>query len=665
MNQLSKQIKQNTVLLILVISNAFAGSVHAQNASTVSTFHNISVYWSPAGGTTATNVLVAYKKENTATWYNALPMKYNSVAKAGINPETGLRYDKADYRGSIVNLKPNTSYDIRLSLEGTATSTTIQASTWNENFPIGETKRPGNLTSRLSYGELKGTANAYILIDGTGSTIAIQDNSPQCIRLIDCEYVILRGFTLKNAKESAIRLYNSHHIIIEDCDMSNWGEEDIAGTGFGKGYQAGVYAGSDDVYNCIIQRNKIHHPRWDTNSWAELHDPSSDSNVKSNYHPSGPQGIALGQCNIGNNVIRYNEIWSDKDHYFNDIMGMWSNASYAGFPGPDSDIYGNYLANCFDDGIESEGSNTNVRIWNNYIEDVFLGIGNAATSIGPLYVWRNVTGRADSMPNSVYGQYGGFLKMGYAHSIDWMTEHMYIFNNTILQANNHGTGGLGTSDGSNRYIKHCETKNNIFHVRNETTNSISIRSSGNQDNNYDYDLTNHPFPNGEEDHGITGIPTYAGGAPTFDFNSKTGRFFLASNSLGYDAGIEIPNFTNYYIGTAPDMGAHEHGTDAMVYGINANFTPYDNSSLGLEEERTIRGVYIYPIPANNYLHISNVYGEELELTIYDTKGSNVYRDHFKTKKKTLDIKKLTKGLYFLNIFNASKNEIKNVKLIIE
>lgn len=657
-----KHISTKTIFLLsLILSIFLANSIKAQNAFTVSTFHNLSVYWSPTGGNTTKKVLVEYKTINSNQWNDALSMKYNPIAGVGNNPITGLRYDKADYRGSIVNLQPNTTYEIRLTLEGTATNTTMQATTWNEEFPIGQTIQSGNLTTRLSYEALVGTPDAYILIDGTGSTIDIQDNSPQCIRLIDCEYVILRGFTLTNAGESAIRLFNSHHIVVENCDISNWGEEDVSGTGFGKGYQAGVYAGSNHAHTCVIQRNKIHHPKWDTNSWAELHDPTEDPNNNSNYHPDGPQGIALGQCNIGNNVIRYNEIWSDSDHYFNDILGMWENASYSGFPGADSDIYGNYLANCFDDGIESEGSNTNVRIWNNYVEEVFIGIGNAATSIGPLYIWRNVTGKADSMPNSVYGQYGGFLKMGYAHSIDWMTGHMYIFNNTILQPNNHGTGGLGTSEGSNRYILHCETKNNIFHVRNETTNSIAIRNSGNIDNNYDYDLTNHPFPNDHEVNGLNGIPTYAAGAPTFNFNNKTGNFILDSNSLGFDDGIIIPNFTNNYVGAAPDMGAHEHGTNNIVYGINANFVP---NTASIENE-TIKITDIYPIPTDKILHINGINKTNLNAAIYDISGRTVYKHILTNGDNTLNLEKLDKGVYLLKIYDNLKNNIKINKIILK
>ncbi len=92
----------------------------------------------------------------------------------------------------------------------------------------------------------------------------------------------------------------------------------------------------------------------------------------------------------GNHVIRYNGCWSDEDHYFNDGMGAGYNGGFRGFPGADSDIYGNYVANCWDDGIEAEGGTQNVRIWSNHVEEVVIPIANAATSIGPLYVWRNV-----------------------------------------------------------------------------------------------------------------------------------------------------------------------------------------------------------------------------------------------------------------------------------
>jgi hypothetical protein len=50
----------------------------------------------------------------------------------------------------------------------------------------------------------------------------------------------------------------------------------------------------------------------------------------------------------------------------------------------------------YDDAIEAEGANRNVRIWGNYLDRVFVPIANAATSIGPLYVWRKHRIRAES-----------------------------------------------------------------------------------------------------------------------------------------------------------------------------------------------------------------------------------------------------------------------------
>src|SRR5205814_8317727 len=121
-------------------------------------------------------------------------------------------------------------------------------------------------------------------------------------------------------------------------------------------------------------------------------------------------------------------------------IGGAKNGSYRGFPGADSDIYCNYIANCWDDGIESEGGNQNVRIWNNYIENTMMIVANAATSIGPFYVWRNVSGRSYTPPGSSYDlTHGYFMKMGYADSENWMTGHMYVFNNTILQPSDEGS----------------------------------------------------------------------------------------------------------------------------------------------------------------------------------------------------------------------------------
>ncbi len=269
----------------------------------------------------------------------------------------------------------------------------------------------------------------------------------------------------------------------------------------------------------------------------------------------------------GNHVFRYNECWSDKDHYFNDAMGAGSNGGYRGFPGADSDIYCNYIANCWDDGIEAEGGDQNVRIWNNYIENVLIPIANAAVSIGPLYVWRNISGRCYSPPGSSWNMtHGPFMKMGYAGGEKWMTGHMYVFNNTILQADNKGANGLG---GSSRIIKHCTTRNNILNVRQEDRYGIAV-SRSHKDNDFDYDFTSAACPPNHEEHGLKGIPRYVAGAG-FDPETRMGMFQLAPGSKGVDAAVVIPNFCETVNGNHPDLGAHERGTGRMQFGVRAQF----------------------------------------------------------------------------------------------
>ncbi|NQV33666.1 MAG: right-handed parallel beta-helix repeat-containing protein [Phycisphaeraceae bacterium] len=534
---------------------AMCAACHAQSvplttskakALSVPTFHCLSVYWSPEQGGAGKQVSMKFREAGHRTWRNGLPMRYNPVK----TPEC-----KADYRGSIVNLKPGTLYEVALQLNDTEIRTRFKAATWSERFPAPSVI-PCESHNRTLNVTQSGTPQSYVLYDGTGCTIDTQNKDDVGIA-VNASYVILRGFTIKNVKEHGIRLFKGHHIVIEDCDISQWGSE--SEQGWGKNYQAALFSNQRDLHTVVIQRCKLHHPTWDTNSWAQKHGKST--------HPAGPQTVVFWESE-GNHVIRYNECWSDKDHYFNDAMGAGSNGGFRGFPGADSDIYGNYIANCWDDGIEAEGGDQNVRVWNNYIEEVLIPIANAAVSIGPFYAWRNVSGRCYSPPGSSWDMtHGPFFKMGFAGGEQWMTGHMYLFNNTIFQANDEGASGIG---GSSRIIKHCVTRNNVLHVRHSDSHSIS--KGKNVNNDFDYDLLSARHPEGQEKHGLSGKPTYAPGTG-FNFKSKQGNFQLAPESPGYNQGVVIPNFCDVFTGNAPDTGAHEASTAPMEFGVKAQFIP--------------------------------------------------------------------------------------------
>jgi hypothetical protein len=518
--------------------------------SAIPTFHCLGLYWSPPGGAADKDVHVRYRRQGSAAWSQGLPMRFNPIA--------GTDLDVTDYRGSIVGLVPGTTYDVALALFGTTTTASLTATTWSEEFPVGETVRVSSRDAPLVVRE-SGTPAAYRVYDGRGATIDVRHQHDACIT-VNASYVILRGLTLKGAGSTgstagrpigAIQIDGGHDIIIEDCDISDWGRRD-ARTGFGRDYDAAVYSRSAALERLTIQRSKLHDPAFDGSTWYEPVYPT---------HTAGPQCVTLFNTG-GNHVIRYNECWSDLEHMFNDIIGGGSNGSFRGSPGPDSDIYGNVVSHCWDDGLEVEGGSRNVRVWDNYITQSMNMIGNAACSIGPLYIWRNVVARSQSQPGS-----GGanFLKMGFADGEQWMTGQMYIFHNTLFGPDEWlPTGGLGGS----RIVKHTVSRNNILHVRAPRSFSASA-DRRNVDNDFDYDLYNGRVPAGQEAHGVSGLPVYAPGAG-FDPGTKTGRFALAPDSPGAAAGVAIPNFSAGFTGAAPDIGAHQRGAAPLRYGVAAN-----------------------------------------------------------------------------------------------
>ncbi|MFW6169200.1 MAG: hypothetical protein ACODAD_01835 [Planctomycetota bacterium] len=516
----------------------------------VATFHCLGLYWSPPGGAPDREVLVSYRKEGASKWNTGFPMRYNPI------PDTDN--DLSDYRGSIVHLKPDTTYEVRLTLAGTATKATLTASTWSEQFPVGETVSISERNEPLAITE-SGTPEGYRVYDGQGATIDVRHQHDNCIT-VDASYVILRNLTVKGAGDAqgkgsrpshAILIEGGHDIIIEHCDVSDWGRLNPE-RGFGYNMESAIASRCPTLKRLVIQRCKLHHPTFDGSNWYEPKYPT---------HSRGPQCISLFNAG-GNHVIRYNECYSDMEHMFNDIIGGASNGSYEGAPGPDSDIYGNYVSHCWDDGLEVEGGSRNVRVWDNYITQSMMMIGNAACSIGPLYIWRNVATRAQWRPEDKGGY---FLKMGFAGGEKWMTGHMYILHNTLFKAGEYlPTGALGGS----RIVKHTVSRNNIFQVR-SPTNHCASNNEHNIDNDFDYDLINGKVPPDQEPHAVRGVPIYVKGAG-LDPDTLSGRFQLTPDSPGANAGAAIPNFSADHLGDAPDMGAHQRGQPPIQYGVKAN-----------------------------------------------------------------------------------------------
>lgn len=521
----------------------------------VATFHSLGAYWTPGSNPGTAGCRLQFKRSIDTAWREALPMWYD--ARNG------------ECRGSVVQLQPGTGYDLQFSLPGQAPSRQLRTQTWAENFPVAKTVTlpPGTSSQMLTITQ-GGTAAGYVLYTtdpASPSTIDVANAQLYNVQ-VNAPYVIVRGLRLRGAQRDAIRIApNVSDVIIEDNDIAGWGRSRgvVSKYGYTLGVDmdsavgAGCTATPGSLVRVVVQRNRIHEPRYGANSWSD-------------GHPAGPQGITFNQCG-GNHVFRYNEITSTTGHYYNDAIGGAENFSTVGFPNADTDIYGNLISQTWDDGIESEGANRNVRIWGNYIDQTTTGIASTPVASGPIYIFRNVYNRSRQLEGTTLDadNRNAFAKSG--SIAPYGGGRRYLFHNTLLQARQDGvTNGLGAGTGvhsAGTSVDNTVSRNNIYHLWKASYSTVYGAGSG---NDFGYELHNGPAGI-TMSNDLTGTPTYATGNGWV--SGAGGLYQLAPGSLGYDKGVRLPNFNDSFTGTAPDIGAHEANTAAMSFGLKAGAVP--------------------------------------------------------------------------------------------
>jgi hypothetical protein len=533
---------------LLVGTALYAGNVRAQTPTptlpttgtiAVTTYESAGLYWQNPGGTAGCEV--KYRKNGESAWRQGLAMWFD--ARDG------------QCRGSLVGLEAGTWYQAELNLPGEAASRGLVFQTWSNAKPVAKTIAVNAGAAQYTITE-SGTPSGWVVYEGNGATLD-GANTAQYNILVKASYVIIRGLNLKGAKQDAIRMDpTAHDVVIEDNDISGWGRtrDGTWATDLDSGIR-GYCSSQDQLMRVTIQRNRIHDPRYGANSWSD-------------GHPAGAQAIAFSHCG-GQLVIRHNEMYSTTGRYFNDVIGGEDNFTKAGFPNSDSDIYGNRISHAWDDGIESEGANENVRIWGNYIDRTAIGIATTATSVGPVYIFRNVWNRAqmyeklalDSDDRQPFFKSGGMDSLGHGRR--------YILHNTMLQARQSGLvnglgGGFGLGGtGSTQLIQNTLSRNNIYH---QWKDGKGFTYQTGTTSSFVTDMYNGTTGDTTVASGIKATPTYA---PGHGWQSEAGgNYQLAPGTPGVGAGTKIPNFNDD--AAAPDVGAHQSGSAAMKFGIAAS-----------------------------------------------------------------------------------------------
>ena len=306
-----------------------------------------------------------------------------------------------------------------------------------------------------------------------------------------------------------------------------------------------------DSHRNVIQNNEFYDTIFDW-SWdaVKATDSLETSSIKF-WDPSSGQGNMIARGNI----IRRN-VFHD---FFDGFHGCPGTDQMQGVTN-ETDVYENLVYNAVDDGMQTDGACSNVRIWSNTFHDVLVGISLAPARIGSVYAARNLMYRS------------GWTAFKFSYDFPG-SGPMYLFHNTVVSE--PGGNGIWMSESATWPL--LVARNNIW----VGDDGFAIGYHVDDPVDFDYDnlwrTTDGPLvywnganyqhaselcgSEGQECHGFSVPPGFSD--PAGD------NYTLDPTSQLIDAGLHIPGINDDYAGAAPDIGAFEY----QSYGFTLNALP--------------------------------------------------------------------------------------------
>ncbi len=500
---------------------------------------------------------VQYRTTGVGVWHNAYaPYTDRRGTLNGVaNPYAN------QFRGSIVGLASNTSYEVIVSVTDpdnggqvsqiTGTVSTVNTSPTTGGSTITVTNdatlasalgsvNPGQ-TIHLNAGTYaaftisrSGTSGAWINIEGEGAGTSIVSGLGvnQNIAL-SANYIILQHLTLSASDFSGIIAGSSaHDLFVQDNTIQNVGRLCADGPTTTHYGDSGISIGNGAT-NTFVLRNSV-----------------TSTSLTACVQPTpylGPgTGIGFGDCSLC--VFSSNTVTGAfRDAISSDTSSLITH---------DIDMSANTVSGYVDDGIESKGENLNVRQWGNIIlataaDTCIADNTNTTTNVyGPIYAFRNTcyVTTSSTSGTQIY-KLGGSPTYMIHNSADASATSGGVrwdaFSGEITALNNivKTLGSIIDYSGDLSHYDYnlCTTTNGIyvFHWNSATTPvdyaSFALFRSG----------------TGQESHGLNADPAFTDTA-----------LHIGSGSPAVDTGLLMNNFNTAdsawpFTGSAPDMGALE------------------------------------------------------------------------------------------------------------
>ena len=253
------------------------------------------------------------------------------------------------------------------------------------------------------------------------------------------------------------------------------------------------------------------------------------------------------------------------------------------------DFYGNEVLSAYDNGIELDGSEGNVRALRNRFTNTFATISFQPIYGGPAYAIRNVVVNVANEQLKLHGLGNGTGPSG-----------VLVYNNTFVSP------ALALFLNTDAASHHFIIENNLFIGPDPLAGTKTVDWLGPIDdgmfdaNGYYPDgvfrfnllpagLTSYASfaalqTAGMEPHGtLLDLPVFANGlvAPGDYTTALTPQdVTLASGAGALDRGLALPNVTDGFTGSAPDLGALELGCPLPIFGVRPPGVDESNEPLG-------------------------------------------------------------------------------------
>jgi hypothetical protein len=526
-------------------------------------------------------VTIRYRRAVDTDWRVGHPLlRINPDWVTGGAPEAPVD----SFAGAIFDLTPGTAYDVEITLDepgqtaqtlierittralpGAAPSATANASPSDDLQASFDALGPGDVLE-LADGTYEvdglflassGTETAPIYIRGQSRTgVVLHASSGSVLQLQEASHVVIENLTLEGSGTDSGTDASSRGVAFWDGATQE--NVTIRGVDMRGVDQAVVASGTTRgtlVYDCDLRGNNV---------WTQ---PFIETNLT--WNDDGVRLPGEGNCAFENTLRGFGDSFAVTN-------GVHSAAVY---------FYRNRIEMTGDDSFEADYGTRNLAFYDN-------NITNAATFLsldplwgGPLYCFRNVVVNTMRGPFKLNNTNSGFL----------------VYSNTIVRT--QGTTDWGWVQFNNGDLRNWAYRNNLLVYRGSGSQLLAIESGANDP----IDFTNNAwFPDGSVWWSSSGGSfSSVGGArtglpattPVFGTSSArhegdvvtTSDPFAAPITLGGDhltevttmatpslrsganvqnAGVELPNITDGFTGSAPDIGAVIAGRPVPHWGAS-------------------------------------------------------------------------------------------------